>query len=43
MSAVEVIVWVLVGGGVLGLVIAVLGLLLFAIVTISELWKRFKG
>jgi hypothetical protein len=43
MSAVEVIVWVLVGGGVLGLVIAALGLLLFAIVTISELWKRFKA
>jgi hypothetical protein len=43
MSAVEVIVWVLVGGGLLGLAIVVLGLLLFAIVTINELWKRFRG
>ena len=42
MTALEVVIWFLVGGGVLGIAIALLGLLLLGIEAAIELHKRFK-
>lgn len=42
MSPVEVVIWVLVGGGVIGIAIVALGALLLGIEAAMALWERFK-